>query len=301
MKYFSLFIFTILFSRLAYSSSCCGGGSSSSMIITGDNRQEWNLGISHRNDLGQTDGDGWASFHDERIVDQQNSINFQFQRQLYDQFQLAAKTSLVQKVMKKQGRKETTSGLGDLDLQGSYEFLPEYTYSLLKPRGFIYTKFTIPNSKSLYNSQSDIFSDVRGSGLYSLSLGTFFLKKIANSSYKAGIEGQHFFGRTFSQGQLSDYNKLIIPLGYTYALDPLPFSIGINSTWNYLSEKKLSGEFASTSSKEYFWELGAFVNWSVNREEAWGISYSDSTLVGKNINSPLYRTFGLSYTHATEL
>lgn len=300
MKYL-LICLIILFPQLVHASSCCGGGSSSSMIITGDNRQEWNLGVSYRNDLGQTDNFGWATFHDDKIKDHQNAINFQYQRQLYEQFQLAAKTSLIQKTLQKQGRSETRNGLGDLDLQASFEFLPEYTYSLLKPRGFIYSKLTIPNSRSLYDSNSAVFSDVRGSGLYSLSLGTFFLKKIASSSFKIGLEGQHLFGRTFNQNHLSDYNKLIIPLGYTYAFDPTPLSIGFNSTWNYQTEKKLTGEITSISSKEYFWELGTFLNWSINREETWGVSYSDSTLVGKNINSPLYRTFGLNYTHATEL
>ncbi len=268
MKYLFLFVLFI-FSQWAQASSCCGGGSSSSMIITGDNRQEWNLGMSYRNDLGQTDNEGWATFHGEKIKDQQQSLSFQYNRLVLDQLQLAAKTSIIQKVMQKQGREETANGLGDLDIQASYEFLPEYTYSPIKPRGFVYSKLTIPNSQSLYDSNSAIFSDVRGTGLYSFSLGTFFIKKFSSSTFKFGAEGQHFFGKSFDQTQLNDYNKIILPLGYTYALDPIPLSIGMNSTWNYQTEKKISGITNRTSSHEYFWELGTFVNWSVNRNETW--------------------------------
>lgn len=300
MKYLIL-LALLLFSSTLMASSCCGGGSSSSLIITGDNTREMNMGFSYRNDLGQTDNEGWASFHDGRTKDQQSAFNFQYQVILQDQFQLADKISMIDKNIRKQGRVENKSGLGDLELQASYEFLPEYTYSPIKPRGFIYSKVSIPNSKSLYDSHSVIFSDVRGSGLYSLSLGSFFLKRISLLTLKSGLEVQRLFGRKFSEGTLSDYNKLIVPLGATYSFDPLPFSWGVNSTWNYQTEKKFNGFVASTSGKEYFWELSSFVNWTLNREETWGVSYADSTLLGKNINSPLYRSFAINYTLATAM
>lgn len=299
MKY--LLAIALLLPLSAHPSSCCGGGSSSSMIITGDNVQEFNLGYSYRNDLGQTDRDGWASFHDERTKDQQTALNLQYQRMIEDQFQMGGKISLINKSLRKQGRVENKSGLGDLELQGTYEFLPERTYSLIKPRGFVFSKVGLPNSRSLYDSQSVVFSDVRGSGLYNISLGTFFLKRFSVTTLKAGLELQHLFGRTFSEGKLSDYNKVILPLGATYAFDPIPLSWGVNSTWNYQTRKKFTGAVTSLSEKEYFWEMGTFLNWSANREETWGISYSDSTLVGKNINSPLYRSFSLNYTLATAL
>ncbi len=300
MKFIFLLTF-ILSSQVLHASSCCGGGSSSSLIITGDNIEEWNLGMSYRNDLGQTDNLGWASFHNDGITDHQSALNFQYQRQIIEQFQLAAKSSLIQKTIEKQNRKEVKNGLGDLELQASFEFLPEFTYSAYKPRGFVYSKLSIPNSRSLYDSKSAIYSDVRGSGLYSISIGSFFLKRFASTTLKAGLEAQHLFGRSFDQSHLNDYNKIILPLGITYSFDPMPISLGFNSTWNYQTKKQLTGEINTTSSKEYFWELGTFINWTVNREETWGITYSDSTLVGKNINSPLYRSFSLNYTHATEL
>lgn len=299
MKY--LFALIFLLPLTIQASSCCGGGSASSMIITGDNAREFNLGYSYRNDLGQTDRSGWASFHDERTKDQQTALNLQYQSMIEDQFQMAGKISLINKSVRKQGRVENKSGLGDLELQGTYEFLPERTYSIIKPRGFLYSKFGIPNSRSLYDSKSVLFSDVRGSGLYNISLGTFFLKRLSVTTLKAGLEFQHFFGRTFQEGKLSDYDKVIVPLGATYAFDPVPLSVGINSTWNYQTEKNFTGSITSRSEKEYFWETGIFLNWSANREETWGISYSDSTLVGKNINSPLYRSFSLNYTLATAL
>lgn len=285
----------------SYASSCCGGGSSSSLIITGDNRQELNLGFSYRNDLGQTDSEGWSGFHDDRTKDQQSAFNLQYQRMVEDQFQLAGKMSFINKNIRKQGRLENKSGPGDLEVQGTYEFIPERAYSVLKPRGFIFSKMSVPNSRSLYDSRSVIYSDVRGSGLYSASLGTFFLKQFSVFTLKAGAEVWHLFGRSFSEGKLSDYNKFIIPLGGTYSFDTIPLSWGINSIWNYQTKKKFTGTVNSVSGKEYFWETGTFLNWTVNREETWGLSYSDSTLVGKNINSPLYRSFGLTYTLATAL
>lgn len=296
---FAFFFFT--YASLAIASSCCGGGTSSSMIITGDNAHELNIGFGHRNDLGQTDAEGWAKFHDSRTKDQQSSLSIQYQQIIKDEFQLAGKITFIDKNIRKQGRVENKSGPGDFELQGTWEFLPERTYSLVKPRGFLFSKASLPNSRSLYDSRSVVFSDVRGSGLYTISLGTFFLKRFSVVTIKAGAEVQHLFGRRFPDGKLSDYNKIILPLGASYAFEDLPLSLGVNSTWNYHAEKKFSGSLASVSGKEYFWETGTFLNWSVNREETWGLSYADSTLVGKNINSPLYRSYSLIYTLATAL
>ena len=282
-----------------FAGSCCGGGSSSSLILVGDNIQEYSLGLTYRNDLGQTDNEGWATFHNNQIVDNQMSLNFQFQRQIYDHFQLAIKSSLIQKDIEKQNRHEQTMGLADIDLQSTYEYLPEYTYSPWKPRGFIYLKLSIPTSNSLYDSNSPIYSDVRGSGLYSISSGTFFIKHLSAVTLKSAIEWQHFLGRNFDQTYIKDYDKLIIPLGLSYGFDPLPIALGTGATWNYQTLKKFSGLVQGSASSEYFWEISAFANWIISREVTIGLSYSDSTLVGKSINSPLYRSLGFTYTNAT--
>ena len=294
-------IFFIFINFKVMAGSCCGGGSSSSLILVGDNQQEYSLGLTYRDDLGQTDNDGWAAFHNDKTVDQQTNFNFQYQRLVTDHFQAAIKSSLVQKDITKQNRHETTSGMGDIDLQATYEFLPEYTYSAIKPRGFTYLKLTMPTSKSLYNSDSPLYSDVRGTGLYSLSAGVFFIKHISAFTVKSAIEGQHFFGKGFSTTTVEDYNKLIIPLGLSYAFDPAPISIGTGATWSYQTKKTFTGSISGMADKEYFWELNFFSNWIIDRESTLGISYSDSTLVGKNINSSLYRTVGLTYTHSTAL
>ena len=301
MKIIFLAILFSVYNLKAMAGSCCGGGSSSSLILIGDNRQEYSLGLSYRDDLGQTDNYGWATFHNDKTVDQQTTFNFQFQRLVSDRFQAAMKSSLIQKDITKQNRHESTSGMGDIDLQATYEFLPEFTYSALKPRGFTYLKLTMPTSKSLYNSDSPLYSDVRGTGLYSLSAGVFFIKHISAFTIKTAIEEQHFFGKEFSTLTIKDYNKLIIPLGLSYAFDPAPLSFGTGATWSYQTKKTFTGSISGAANKEYFWELNAFTNWIIDRESTVGISYSDSTLVGKNINSSLFRTVGLTYTHSTAL
>ena len=293
-----LILISLLTSLNAMASSCCGGGSSSSMIITGDNQNEYSLSLSQKNDLGTTDSQGYSTLNNQSVLDQQSAYSFQFQHLFTERLQGGIKTSFIEKQIRKQNRFENESGLGDIELQGSFEFLPEFTYSAYKPRGFVYLKGSIPNSHSLYNSNSAIFSDVRGSGLYTLSVGSFFIKHLSNWSLKAGTEAQHFFGKKFSGVNLDSYQKYYLPLGVAYSNQNWPVTLGVNSTFNYQTAKKLTGLVNSKSNVEYFWELGTFVNWTINREETLGLSISDSSLVGKNINSSLYRTIGLSYTIA---
>lgn len=294
-------LFLFFLSDKLFAGSCCGGGSSSSLILTGDNVQEYSLGLVYRNDLGQTDNGGWASFHNDQTTDRQMVFNLQFQRQMAEYWQLAIKSSFIQKDLEKQNRREKTSGAGDVDFQGTYEFLPEFTYSAWKPRGFGYLKLSIPTSNSLYDSTSPIYSDVRGTGLYSLSTGVFFIKHISDLTLKSAFEWQHFLGKHFAQTTILDYDKLVVPLGVSYGLDPKPIAIGAGATWSYQTKKKFTGTISGSANPEYFWELNAFANWIVSRETSIGISYSDSTLVGKNINSSLYRTIGLTYTNGLAL
>lgn len=293
-------LFLIIFSKL-YASSCCGGGSSSSMIITGDNRAELSLGYSYRNDVGQTDTSGNAYFNNSAITDQKQTINLQAQYQVSEYTQLATKTSFVEKELNKSGLNESNMGLGDIDLQATYEYLPEFTYHPIKPRGFIYFKSTIPTSKSLYNSESSIKSDVRGTGLYSIGLGNFFIKKFDNWTIKFTSEWNHFFGRNYKDLALSDYDKLIIPIGVSHSFDNSDFTIGFTDSFSYQTSKTLSGMNNSTSASEYFWELNTFINYSLNRNQMFSLSYSDSTLIGKNINSPLYRSAALTYIYSLPL
>ena len=287
--------------HLAFSASCCGGGSSSSVIITGDNQQELSLGYSYRNDIGQTDNQALASLNDNSIKDHQFLYSLQFARMLFDRFQTSIKMGVTSKELDKQHRIEKKSGLQDIELQSTYEFMPEYTYSKYKPRGFGYLKLSVPMSKSLYDSESQLFSDVRGSGLYSLAPGLFFLKKISALSLKSGFEYQYYFGKRFSDSTLSDYYKLVIPFGASYVLDQHPVVLSITSTWNYQTSKNLVGFIQSESPSEYFWDLNLSSTYRLSDAAGISLSYSDSSLIGKSVNSPLYRIIGLSYNYGWPL
>ena len=271
------------------------------MIITADNKMEMSLGYSFRKDIGQTNKQGYSTLNSNQIKDESQTIDLGIHYQLLEYWQLASRVSLKSKDIKKSGKAESETGLGDIDLQATYEYLPEYSYSLWKPRGFIYSKLTIPTSKSLYDSESTLYTDVRGAGLYSFSVGHFHLKKWGEWTLKFSTEVARFFGKTYPNYKLEDYHKVLVPMGVGYAPENSDFSFGVNDTFSYQTPKKTSGSISSTSQKEYFWELGFFVNYMHNRESLWSLSYSDSSLVGNSVNSPLYRTVALSYSYSLEL
>jgi hypothetical protein len=271
------------------------------MIITSDNQKEISLGYSHRTDIGQTNSDGKSTFNNSQIIDEKNSLNIGTSFLIKDQWQFGIKTSLVEKTVQKSGIKETNKGFSDIDIQGSFEYLPEFNYHPYKPRGFVYFKTTVPTSQSIYDSESKILSDVRGSGLYSVSMGNFLIKKFDLITLKFGTEFSYVFGKNFNSYKLKDFQKFTVPLGIAYAISNSDFSIGLTDTFSYTFPKTTIGNISSKSSKEYFWDINTFLNYSKNRDSIWSLSYSDSTLVGKSINSPLYRTVGLTYTFVQEI
>jgi hypothetical protein len=296
----NLFI-ALLISQKLFAASCCGGGSSSSMIITSDNRREISLGFSARTDIGQTDQNGWSTFNNDQIIDSRSNFNLQYGEQLAENFQLGLKTSIAEKHVKKSGKNEKTQGFTDLELQTTYEYLPEYTYHPYKPRGFLYTKLSIPLSKSIYNSQSSILSDVRGSGLYSASLGNFFMKKFDLITLKVGLDFTRSLAKKFSEFKIYGFNRYTLPLGIAYAFNQSDYSLGFTNTFSYTEQKKFRGNNLSNSHFERFWDSNIFLNYSPNRQMIYGISYSDSSLFGESINSPLYRSVALNYTYAQEI
>lgn len=303
-KYFIIYIL-IIFSLKVNASSCCGGGSSSSMIITSDNQKEFSFGIAHRSDIGQTNNSAQSTFNNDQIVDQKQTLSLSAGFLLKDYWQLALKTGIAKKTVHKSGLKETNQGLTEVEAQGTYEYLPEYNYHPYKPRGFIFVKVSIPTSKSIYDSESRILSDVRGSGLYSLTLGNFLFKKTNDFTFKLGLDLTHTFGGNFKSIQLKNYQKFSIPLGISYVVPNSDFSVGATETFNYTLPKTTvalsSNGQNSKSSQEYYWDLNFFVNYSKERDSIWSISYSDSSIIGKSVNSPLYRSIALNYTFVEEI
>jgi len=299
MKYLLIFLFFI--SNNLFASSCCGGGGSSSLIITADNRAEMSLGYSYRKDLGQTNSEGYSNLNNNNTKDQTKRLTLQGQYQFKDYWQVGAKLGMAEKNFAKSGQSEVNRGLSEIDLQITHEYLPEYIYNAYKPRAFVYVKSSIPFSKSLYDSNSKINSDVYGSGLYSFGFGHLLFKRWDEITLKLGLEWNHLFGKNFAQFKLHDYEKWMIPFGVSHSFNDTDLSLSLTSTFNYQSGKRQTGTINSLSSSERFWDLSTSLTYSHTRYELWSLSYSDSTLIGESINSPLYRSVGLNYSYVFEI
>lgn len=297
----SFFIFLFLISLNSYASSCCGGGSSSSLIIVGDKKSELAIGLSRKSDFGQTDINANAHYNNKSNRDYSYNLNTQFAYQISDYSQIATKFSLIYKDLKKSKFKKQNFGFGDFEFQYSYEFLPEFGHSLIKPRGFIYTKIIIPSSKNMFNSNQTLKEDVRGFGYYGMTLGHFYTKKLNSLNLKFAMEWTHYFGVSHNQMKQKGFEKITMPLGLSYDLSKLPTTIGLTQTFNYQTIKKITGRIHSNSHQEQYWEMNFYANYSPNSLDMYTISYSDSSLIGKSINSPLYRSFGINYTRSWDL
>lgn len=292
-KLLSLF----LLPAFANASSCCGGGSSSSLIILGDNRTEFGFGISKRSDFGQTNSTGYSYLNGNQITDLKNTINLEMKHSFADYWQTAIKLGIAEKHIIKNNLDEKHTGLADFETQLSFEYMPEFNYDLIRPRGFIYSKFTIPFSKSIYDSNSAIQSDVLGNGFYTYSLGTLFVKKINDFQLKLSLELIHYFNRSFQNIKISDSNNFIIPVGISYAIPHSDFTIGASNSFNYSSSKKIKTEINTTTNTGRFIDTTLFINYSREGQSTYSLSYSDSSLIGESINSTLYRIVNLNYTY----
>ena len=89
---------------------------------------------------------------------------------LGDRWQIGASVPYTRRSRNTPDLASASSGFGDLGPErGAYEILPEWTYSVWKPRGFVFVQGLIPTGGSIYESSfgaTDPWGlDARGRGI----------------------------------------------------------------------------------------------------------------------------------------
>lgn len=280
--FYALIIFFL--SAKLHAASCCGGGSSASSLIIADHLQEWTVSTLLRSDIGQTNDIGQALMDDSDNKDQTFTNSLEYKKLFGSRFQGNLSVNFIQKESKRLGKKESSSGLGDLGVGSFYEALTNYSYDQWMPRLFVGVKAIVPFGENNFNSKKQLRTDIRGTGFYKIDIPVVVVK----DAWKFSATPQYLP----SQKNLSTTYAFTTAGSYTYSLTDV---VDISSTlqWNYLAKKTYQNQNLIDGQ---YWDLSLSPSWMFDTNKSLNLTYSDSTLIGKSRNSALYRSISLGMT-----
>jgi len=281
-----LFSFPTFFLSLkTLAAACCGGGFATPALITGDDRAQ--LTTSYQYSKIDTDVLTNGIWQKRNQLDLTQTLKIEGAHILKDRYQFGFSIPVqMRSVEGLQGGGSPSSGLADVSLQAGYEFLPDWDYNPLRPKGHSYLALTLPTGKSIYESPDGL--DVRGRGFTALGAGIVLTKSWVTWDASSTIEAHQAFEK-------STQNSVIRPglggsfnLGIGYNLKNL--RLGGAITWSQEDPIEVTGTQSSKGANQRFATGSLSASYLFENSWAGTLSYADQTLFGDPTNTSLSKT-----------
>jgi hypothetical protein len=286
-------------------SPCCAQASGVPALITGDERINLGFGFSNGTVIGDAPaaGGGVPVFRDSLSPRESRTLGVINAATLLDGDRLQAGISMpFQWNRISSGRTESSHmAPGDLSLTLGHESLPEWEYSLWKPRGFSFFQLTLPTGRSIHESADASAGDVTGSGQVALSMGFVALKRWSVWDAQAMVRFGRLFAKNFDSGiRVGSGWSGGGSVGGGFSFRER-FRLGGNLGVEALTAVPVrGGGVESGGAARLVWTAGAQLSWLQGDEDTWIVGYADQTLFGPALNTTLARTFSLSFMHRIE-
>ena len=271
--------------KTAHAASCCGGGFSSPSLITGDEKATFSVEIG--SSMLDKDVSSHGIWKHRTSPEQLDTFKIQAAHIFADRFQVGAGLPLVRR--SRAGIDST--GLGDAFLNLGYEVLPEFEYSVWRPRGVSYLTLTTPTGRSIQEASDSLQLDARGRGFWSLGLGTALTKVFGRLDGVMTLEIHRSLQREVKTSSLTGElhpgwgGLFAIGSGYNFAKTRL----GANLSFSYEDPIETRGNISSEGSLTRFATASLMVSQMFGEDWAVSLAISDQSLLGSPINTALAR------------
>lgn len=282
-------ILSLLFSYTTYASSCCGGGANIPNIILGDH--QWEAKVSYANSTITSEAlvNGKVQpVSSKNEITETLSLKASYLLDSYLQF--AIDIPIKKRTVESNTRKSSTSEVIDPSIQMTWEFLPELTYGLIKPRGFIFFKQLFPNGNSIYSYDDPLLSDSLSRGVFESTVGFAFYKLIYDFDYSLTLESHYGLERTIDDKKVKPGFGYSSSFGLGYSPNT-KLRLGSSLTYWQDSAVEINGKkgenkyYLSTSfNLSYMFESSSIL-----------LDYSDETLLKIAKNTNLAKAITLTY------
>lgn len=274
---------------MALAAACCGGGVALPSIISWDDKAQLSMIYSVSSIVvDNVDTNGvWREWNEHPEV---QTLRLEAAHLITDRLQ----AGIVAPFSQRSRLDESSSGIGDLSTSLGYEFLPDWDYHPIRPKGIGFLQLTLPTGKA--RAESEVGGmDSRGNGFLALGVGSLFTKTFGSWDAFNTIEVHRSFRKKI---QSSQFTGVASP-GFGGSLAA---GVGFNSktlrlggaiTWVYEDPIKLESASASPGSLERYATGSLSLAYMPADEWSGILTYSDQTLFGAPVNTSLGRTAGL--------
>lgn len=279
------FACSLLFAPQAFAAACCGGSISMPAMISGDDRMQ--IGLSRADTFITDDVDTSGTWNARREPEKLSTWTLDAAHIFNDRWQVGASVPLVRR--ERAGR--SSSGLGDLTANLGYEYLPDWDYNPLRPKGLAFLQLIAPTGNTAFESQDPLQLDARGRGFWALGAGTLLTKAWGPWDALASIAIHRSFKKKYSTPQSSGVlnpgwgGAVGVGGGYSYR----SFRVGPSLTWNYEDPIDVTGPTPSKGGAQRF--ATAALNVTYSPVDEWGVTASaqDQRVFGRPSNTSLGR------------
>lgn len=283
--------------RRAQAAACCSGNAVAPSIITGDNRAQLGASISHGSVIGDAPASGLPVFRSARDSEQSQTLRLDGAMLLSDRWQLGASLPVIRRSRQIGSRFESAQGPGDLSFDIGYEALPEWSYSRWRPRGFLFTRLTLPTGRSIHDSETGWAVDSRGRGQWAAALGGILLKTWGAWDASLLIEGHRLFGRKFGDLDVGGSwgTSAALGLGFSPGGGDLRVGAALAPAYDTGFETNLG-----QSSYQLAWTAALQLGYVLGDTQSLSAVYSDQTLFGPARNVALQRSVAVAFQQRWE-
>ncbi len=285
-----LFSFSLLlFSSPGFGAACCGGGFAAPSIIAGDEKALLTLSASQSEVTTDVHTNGlWKKREEAEDI---QTLKIEGAHLLSDRWHAGFSLPLT----KRNRAQQVASGFGDLNTSLGYEYLPDWDYNPLRPKGVGFLQLTIPTGRSIYESENPLGLDSQGRGFWALGMGTLLTKTWSKLDAFANFEIHRSFDKSLDHDGVQGTLK---PgwghtLGMGAGINTTNFRFGSSLTWMEEGAVNLVGSQNSSGAAQRYATGALSVSYLANDEVAGTLSYSDQALFGSPSNTSLGQTLSL--------
>lgn len=275
--------------QVVWGAACCGGGFAAPSIISGDEKAQITTSYSLTEvTINNVDSRGiWRKWDEKQQV---MVMQLEGAHLISDRWQMGMALPVIQR----SHFNEQHSGLGDVSVSLGYEYLTNWDYNPLKPKGIGFIQVTLPTGRS--KAESEIGGlDSRGNGFWSLGVGTLLSKTLGTFDVFGIANVRHSFSKSISgryvQGTLQPGWGGSVGVGAGYNIKA--FRVGTSLTWFYEDPIDIEGSTTYLGSVERYATAMFSISYLSSTQWATTVSYLDQTLFGSPINTSLGRTISV--------
>ncbi len=299
---FSLFIFCL--PKIVFSAPCCAGAGVFPAMVIGDHKAQVSAVVSQSNVIADTPEKGLPVWRKNNHAENTRTLRIDAVHVFEDLWQAGITLPINQRSLSNSATTTKSNiRLGDIQATGAYEFLPEWSYSLWKPRGYVFTSLVVPTGRSIYEAEEVGAVDANGRGFWIPSVGVFFTKTWGIFDAYLLTEIHRSIPRSFEVdgeelrvdprwGGSVGLGAGVSPFRNKY-LNGLRFGLRIQPSYNQSKSVTINETKLSSDTPQKVCDTAAEINYLLFEDWSFFAVYNDQTLLGPAQNTTLSRTLAL--------